>query len=121
MANVLTVEHVADGEHVTLNTMQVPVRVVVMRHNDRRLLAAQVPDGTQFEVKVSTGTLALVTVGSRRPGYSLIASSNLAPGQTVQLETPMGTLAAKAWDQLDEPLGDEPPETPADEPPTTQP
>lgn len=121
MANLLTVEHVADGEHVQLTTMQVPVSCVVMKHGARRLLAVQAPQGTHVEVKVSTGTLALITAGSRRPGWSLLASGNLANGQTVALETPMGTLAAVAWDQLDAP--DAPPDDapPDDMPPPTQP
>lgn len=97
MANPLTVEHVSDGEHVQLTTLSVPVSAVAMKLGERRFLAVQAPEGTNLEVKTSTGTMQLVTIASPREGWSVLASSSLGDGQGVQLETPMGALAARGF------------------------
>jgi len=99
MANLLTVEHVSAGEHVQLATLNEPLRTVVMPYGKRRVFGVNAPAGSHFDLKTSGGPLAVVTSPTVLRGHlSVLASTVVGPGQSVQLETPMGTLAAVGWD-----------------------
>jgi hypothetical protein len=103
MAHLMIVEHAQAGQHVQLLTLNEPVPAIAMPYEGRFVLAVQLPVGSHLELKTSGGTLPVATARiGPAPRFPLpvLASSGLAQGQTMQLETPMGTLAVTGGDEL---------------------
>ena len=100
MTTLLVVEHLKAGEHVELATLNGPIRCLGMPCDDLVLLGTdQLGPGTHVEVTTPNGPLPLFAHPSPVGGESrLMASTNVAPGQAVHLNTPQGTLIVRGYD-----------------------